>query len=222
MNLPDADPIHKATIIPRGRALGLVMQLPVTDRVSESRAKMEAYISVSAGGRIAEEMVFGADKVTSGAASDIEHATKIARLMVVEWGMSEKLGFLSYAEEGAKNVFLGHSTGTSNCISEETARIIDEEIKQLVDRNYKRAEHILKTNREAHELLAQALLEHETLSGEEIKKILEGQKIEKKKKEKPVLSKKTKMPTIKADNRNEISEKSKSKPRKYSMKKDNE
>ena len=222
LNLPDADPIHKATIIPRGRALGLVMQLPVADRVSESRAKMEAYISVSCGGRIAEEMVFGFDKVTSGAASDIEHATKIARLMVVEWGMSEKLGFLSYAEEGAQNVFLGHSTGTSKYISEETARLIDSEIKELVDRNYKRAEHILKTNHEAHELLAQALLEHETLSGEEIKKILDGQKIEKKKKEKPIFSKKTKMPTIKGDDKNEVSEKSKSKPRKHNIKKDNE
>ena len=196
LNIPEADPIHKATIIPRGRALGMVMQLPHAERMFDSKAKLEAHIAISCGGRIAEEMMFGAEKITGGAASDIEQATRIARAMVVELGMSEKLGFLSYSDDNARSVFLGHTTGTSSNISVETSKIIDDEVRELVDRNYKRAEQILKNNREAHELLAQGLLEYETLSGEEIQKILDGQKIEMKKKTKPVMSKKTKMPTI--------------------------
>ncbi|MBO7453985.1 MAG: ATP-dependent zinc metalloprotease FtsH [Alphaproteobacteria bacterium] len=196
LNIPESDPIHKATIIPRGRALGMVMRLPENDRISVSRVKLEADLSVAAGGRIAEEMIFGHDKVTTGASSDIEQATRIAKRMVIEWGMSDKLGFLSYEGEGAQEVFLGHSTSAATNISAKTAQVIDEEIRSIVDRTYARAKKILEENADALEVLAQGLLEHETLSGEEIRKILEGQKIEKK--QRPVIvkpTKRSKMPT---------------------------
>ncbi|MDR0632446.1 MAG: ATP-dependent zinc metalloprotease FtsH [Holosporaceae bacterium] len=182
MNIPESDPIHKATIIPRGRALGMVMRLPEQDRLFDSRIKLEADLSVAAGGRIAEEMIFGLERITAGASSDIDKATKIARLMILEWGMSEKLGFLSYASEGAQEVFLGHSTTTNKNISSSTAKVIDEEIRALIDKTYNRAKEILEDNRNALELLAQGLLEHETLTGEDIKKIVDGQKIVKQKK----------------------------------------
>ncbi len=196
LNIPESDPIHKATIIPRGRALGMVMRLPENDRISVSRVKLEADLSVAAGGRLAEEMIFGYDKVTTGASADIEQATRIARMMVLEWGMSDKLGFLSYAGDGAQEVFLGHSTTASKNLSYETAKIIDEEIRAIVDRTYARAKKILEENKEALELLAQGLLEHETLTGDEIKKIIGGQKLVKRKKEVVIpTSKKSKMPT---------------------------
>lgn len=196
LNIPESDPIHKATIIPRGRALGMVMRLPENDRISVSRVKLEADLSVAAGGRIAEEMIFGHDKVTTGASSDIDQATRIAKKMVIEWGMSDKLGFLSYAGEGAQEVFLGHSSSSTAKISSKTAQVIDEEIRTIIDKTYARAKKILEENADALEVLAQGLLEHETLSGEEIQKILEGQKIEKK--QRPVIvrpTKRSKMPT---------------------------
>ncbi len=196
LNIPESDPIHKATIIPRGRALGMVMRLPENDRISVSRVKLEADLSVAAGGRLAEEMIFGHDKVTTGASADIEQATRIARMMVLEWGMSDKLGFLSYAGDGAQEVFLGHSTTASKNLSYETAKVIDEEIRVIVDRTYARAQKILEANKDALELLAQGLLEHETLTGDEIKKIIGGQKLVKRKKETIIpTSKKSKMPT---------------------------
>jgi cell division protease FtsH len=196
LNISETDPIHKATIIPRGRALGMVMRLPEQDRVSVSRVKLEADISVATGGRIAEEMIFGHAKITAGASSDINHATKIARWMVIECGMSEKLGFLSYAGDDPYGEFLGRSATAGKNVSSSTAKIIDEEIRAIVDRNYNRAKEILENNREALELLAKGLLEHETLSGEDIKKIVEGQKIEKQKKVEIVkASKKSKMPS---------------------------
>ncbi|MDR2781567.1 MAG: ATP-dependent zinc metalloprotease FtsH [Holosporaceae bacterium] len=196
LNIPESDPIHKATIIPRGRALGMVMRLPEQDRISMSRIKLEADISVAAGGRIAEEMIFGHEKITTGASSDINQATKIARLMVLEWGMSEKLGFLSYTGDGAQEVFLGHATTPNKNISSSTAKIIDDEIRAIVDRNYDRAKEILENNTEALDLLAKGLLEHETLTGEDIKKIVEGQKVEKQDKVKIIkTSKKSKMPS---------------------------
>lgn len=198
INLPESDPIHKATIIPRGRALGMVMRLPTNDRISVSRVKLEADLSVAAGGRIAEEMIFGHDKITTGASSDINQATRIATMMVVEWGMSDKLGFLSYAKDDAPNVFLGHSVSSNDNISSETAKVIDEEIRAIIDRTYARAEDILKKNRQALELLAQGLLEHETLTGEEIKRIIGGEKVEKRVHHHQwETSKKTKMPTSK-------------------------
>lgn len=196
LNISESDPIHKATIIPRGRALGMVMRLPVNDRISVSRVKLEADLSVAAGGRIAEEMIFGKEKITTGASSDIEQVTRIARLMVVEWGMSDKLGFLSYADERAQEVFLGHSTMGNKNLSTETSKIIDNEIRSIVDRTYKRAETILKNNTIPLKLLAEGLLEHETLSGEDINKIVGGEKIQRLKKEEvPKSSKKLKMPT---------------------------
>ncbi len=198
LNIPESDPIHKATIIPRGRALGMVMRLPENDRISVSRVKLEADLAVATGGRIAEEMIFGYEKITTGASSDIEQATRIAKRMVIEWGMSDKLGFLSYAGEGAQEVFLGHSTTSAKNISADTAKVIDSEVRAIIDRAYQRGREILKNNKESLELLAQGLLEHETLSGEEIQKILEGQKIEKK--QRPVIvksTKKSKMPTLK-------------------------
>lgn len=199
LNIPESDPIHKATIIPRGNALGMVMRLPTKDRFSVSRAKLEADLSVAAGGRIAEEMIFGHEKVTTGASSDIEQATKIARRMVLEWGMSDKLGFLSYAKDNAQDVFLGHTTTSSKNVSVVTAQTIDEEIRKIIDRTYNRAYDILKKNHKSLELLAQALLEHETLSGEEINKVMNGEKIEKHI-ETPIYasSEKTKMPTGKS------------------------
>ncbi|MDR2794742.1 MAG: ATP-dependent zinc metalloprotease FtsH [Holosporaceae bacterium] len=197
LNISESDPIHKATIIPRGRALGMVMRLPVNDRISVSRVKLEADLSVAAGGRIAEEMIFGKEKVTTGASSDIEQVTRIARLMVVEWGMSDKLGFLSYSDERAQEVFLGHSTVANKNLSTETSKIIDDEIRAIVDRTYKRAENILENNTLQLKLLAEGLLEHETLSGEDINKIIGGEKIQKLKKEElPKSSKKLKMPTL--------------------------
>jgi cell division protease FtsH len=197
LNLPESDPLHKATIIPRGMALGMVMRLPKQDRFSVSRIKLETDLSVAAGGRIAEEMIFGYEKVTTGASSDINQVTKIARRMVVEWGMSDKLGFLSYADNNAQEVFLGHSTTSSKNMSIATAQMVDDEIRAIVDRTYKVAESILKNNSAALELLANGLLEHETLSGDDIKKILNGNKLEKPKKAVPKKSSnKTKMPTL--------------------------
>lgn len=215
LNIPESDPIHKATIVPRGRALGMVMRLPENDRISVSRVKLEADLAVAAGGRISEEMIFGYDKVTTGASADIEQATRIAKMMVIEWGMSDKLGFLSYAGDGAQEVFLGHSTTAAQNISEETAQTIDAEVRAIVDRAYSRAKKILEGNRTALELLAEGLLEHETLSGEEIRKIVDGQKIEKKKKKVIVrTTKRSKMP-VTAEN----SDKPKDKPTRSRQKK---
>lgn len=175
INCPESDPIHKATIIPRGRALGMVMRLPENDRYSVSRAKLEADLAVAMGGRIAEEMIFGMDKVTTGASGDIKMATSMAKRMVTEWGLSEKLGPLSYSNN-EQEVFLGHSVTQTQNISEETARLIDEEVKLFVENGYKRAEKILKTKRNDLEALAQGLLEYETLSGDEIQDLLKGKK----------------------------------------------
>jgi cell division protease FtsH len=202
LNIPESDPIHKATIIPRGQALGMVMRLPERDRVSVSRIKLEADLSVAAGGRIAEKMIFGPEKVTTGASADISQATKMARRMILECGMSEKLGFLSYTGDSAQEVFLGHSTTASKNISSSTATIIDNEIRALIDKTYNRAEEILKNNKKALELLAEGLLEHETLTGEDIKKIVDGQQIVKRKKAAIVkMSKKSKMPSTEYANK---------------------
>jgi len=171
---PASDPIHKATIIPRGRALGMVMRLPEGDRISVSREKLEADIAVAMGGRVAEELVFGHDKVTAGASSDIEQATKIARHMVTQWGMSDKLGPIAYGEN-QQEVFLGHSVTQSKNLSEETAQLIDAEIRTLVDTGYEKATTMIKDHLERLNDLANALLEHETLSGDEIGAILRGE-----------------------------------------------
>ena len=170
---PESDPIHKATIIPRGRALGMVMRLPEGDRISVARDKLLADLRVACGGRIAEEMVFGADKITTGASSDIRMVSDIARRMVTEWGLSEKLGFLAYAAD-EQEVFLGRSVSQQKNTSDATALEIDNEIRRIVDATYQDASAILKKNLNQLEILADALLEYETLSGDEIKTLVEG------------------------------------------------
>ena len=172
MNVKMADPVHKATIVPRGRALGMVMQLPEGDRYSMKYQQMIDRIAIMAGGRVAEELIFGKENITSGASSDIEQATKLARAMVTRWGFSDKLGTVAYGEN-QEEVFLGHSVARSQNISEETARTIDEEVRRLVTSGWDEARTILTTKAEDHEKLSQALLEYETLSGEEIKDLLE-------------------------------------------------
>src|SRR5213080_3417780 len=174
---PASDPIHKATIIPRGRALGLVMRLPERDSYSYHRDKMYANLAVSMGGRVAEEMIFGYDKVSSGASSDIQYATQLARDMVTRWGMSDALGPLQYAEPD-EEVFLGYSVNRQRLMSNETAQAIDKEIRKVVEDGYERAKHVLTEQREQLETLAKALLEYETLSGDEIKKVLAGESID--------------------------------------------
>jgi cell division protease FtsH len=173
LHCPASDPIHKATIIPRGRALGMVMRLPEGDRISLARDKIYADLRVACGGRIAEELIFGVDKVTTGASSDIRMATDMARRMVTEWGMSDKLGFLAYSAD-EQEVFLGRSVSQQKNMSDSTASIIDAEIRRIVDEAYVAATKILKTNDVELERLAQGLLEYETLDGEEIKIIVEG------------------------------------------------
>jgi cell division protease FtsH len=174
INLPASDPIHKATIIPRGRALGMVVRLPEGDRISLSREKLETDIAVAMGGRIAEEMVFGYEKVTSGAASDIKMATSIARSMVTQFGMSDELGPLSY-NENEQEVFLGHSVTQTKNVSESTANAIDREVRRIVDDAYKRAQDILSAQEDQLHSLASALLEYEALNGDEITAILRGE-----------------------------------------------
>jgi len=168
---PDSDPIHKATIIPRGRALGMVMRLPEGDRVSMSRSRIYADLAVAMGGRIAEELIFGYNKVTTGASSDIKMATDMARRMVTEWGMSDKLGPVQYGDN-SQEVFLGHSVTQNKNISESTSQIIDQEIKRIVEDSYKTAQNILTKHRDHLELLAKTLLEYETLTGDEIRELL--------------------------------------------------
>lgn len=171
-----SDPIHKATIIPRGRALGMVMRLPERDNYSYHRDKMHANLSVSMGGRVAEELVFGHDKVSSGASSDIQYATGLARNMVTRWGMSEKLGPLLYEE--TQEGYLGYGGSQRTMQSAETNKLIDAEIRELVEGAHKRATDLLTTHRDQLELVAQALLEYETLTGDEIKQLLDNGKID--------------------------------------------
>ncbi len=173
---PASDPIHKATIIPRGRALGMVMRLPERDNYSYHRDKMHANLAVSMGGRVAEELVFGHDKVSSGASGDIQYATSLARDMVTQWGMSEELGPLQYEEK--QDGYLGYGMTQRAAMSDETAKKIDAEIRKLVEGGYHKATAILKKHRKQLDLLAEALLEFETLSGDEIKQLLENGKFE--------------------------------------------
>lgn len=173
LHSPASDPIHKATIIPRGRALGMVMRLPEGDRVSLAVDKLKADLRVACGGRIAEELVFGDEKVTTGASSDIRMATDVARRMVTEWGMSEKLGFQAYGGD-EQEVFLGRSVTQQKNLSDQTADVIDKEVHRIIGAAYKEAQTLLTDHRDQLESLAQGLLEYETLNGEEIKIIVEG------------------------------------------------
>ncbi len=175
LNVIATDPIHKATIIPRGRALGMVMQLPERDKLSMSLEQMTSRLAIMMGGRVAEELVFGRDKVTSGASSDIEQATRLARMMVTRWGLSEELGTVSYGEN-QDEVFLGMSVSRTQNASEATVQKIDTEIRRFVEQGYNEATRILTEKRADLEALAKGLLEFETLSGDEIQDLLKGKK----------------------------------------------
>ncbi|HLH12293.1 MAG TPA: ATP-dependent zinc metalloprotease FtsH [Methylovirgula sp.] len=173
LNVPATDPVHKATIIPRGRALGMVMQLPERDKLSMSYEQMTSRLAVLMGGRVAEEIVFGKEKVTSGAQSDIEAATKLARAMVTRWGFSDELGTVMYGEN-QEEVFLGYSMGRQQNISEATSQKIDAEVRRLVESGLAEATRIITEKRQDLETLAKGLLEYETLTGEEIIGLLQG------------------------------------------------
>ena len=170
--VPDHDPVYKVSIIPRGRALGVTMYLPEQDRFSHSKQHLESNISSLYGGRIAEEIIYGADKVSTGASNDIERATNIARKMVTQWGLSEKMGPMLYAEEEGE-VFLGRTSSKSLHMSDETAQLIDEEIKDVVNRNYQRAEQILKDNMDILHAMKDALMEYETIDAGQIDDLME-------------------------------------------------
>jgi cell division protease FtsH len=173
LSVPATDPVHKATIIPRGRALGMVMQLPERDKFSMSFEQMTSRLAILFGGRCAEEIIFGKDKITSGASSDISQATKLARAMVTKWGFSERLGAVEYGEN-QEEVFLGHSVARNQNVSEETAKIIDEEVRRLVEAGESEARRILTEKLDDLHRLAKALLEYETLTGDEITNVLKG------------------------------------------------
>ena len=173
LTVPSADPVHKATIIPRGRALGMVMQLPEGDRYSMDFTQMTSRLAIMMGGRVAEEIIFGKDKVTSGASSDIQAATGLARSMVTRWGYSDILGMVSYGDN-QEEVFLGHSVARTQNVSEDTAQKIDLEVRRLVQAGYDEAKRILTTKLEDLHTVAKALLEYETLSGDEIIGVMKG------------------------------------------------
>ncbi len=171
--MPSHDPVYKVTIIPRGRALGVTMFLPEEDRLSYSKQRLESQISSLFGGRIAEELIFGKDAVTTGASNDIERATSLARSMVTKWGLSEKMGPLSYQED-EDEVFLGRSVTQHKTVSDETTHVIDEEVRSFIDRNYDRAEKILKENTDKLHSMAEALLKYETIDSDQIDDIMAG------------------------------------------------
>jgi len=171
--VPSHDPVYKVSIIPRGRALGVTMFLPEEDRYSMSKERLESQISSLFGGRIAEEITFGKEQITTGASNDIKRATEIARNMVTKWGLSEKLGPLLYGEE-EEEVFLGRSVTQHKNVSDDTAHTIDGEIRKFIDRNYERSEKILKDNLEKLELMAQALIKYETIDSDQIDDIMDG------------------------------------------------
>jgi cell division protease FtsH len=175
LNVPAADPVHKATIIPRGRALGMVMQLPEGDRYSMKFKQMTSRLAIMMGGRVAEELIFGEENVTSGAQSDIEQATKLARAMVTRWGYSKELGTVTYGDN-QEEIFLGHSVTRNQNVSEATSQKIDAEIRKIVEAGHAMATKILKTKQKDLESLARGLLEFETLSGDEIKDLLNGKR----------------------------------------------
>ena len=165
--VPEHDPVYKVSIIPRGRALGVTMYLPEQDRVSHTKQHLESMISSLFGGRIAEQLIYGDDKVTTGASNDIERATQIARKMVTQWGLSDKMGPLLYADDEGE-VFLGRSVTQHKHMSDETARAIDQEIKSFIDRNYDRAKRILEENIDILHSMKDALMKYETLDADQI------------------------------------------------------
>ena len=172
--MPSHDPVYKVSIIPRGRALGVTMFLPEQDRFSASKERLESQISSLFGGRVAEELIFGVEQVTTGASNDIERVTELARNMVTKWGLSERLGPLAYGEDEGE-VFLGRSVTQQKTVSDETAHSIDEEIRRIVDRNYQRSKDILEGNLEKLHAMADALMTYETIDAEQIDDIMHGQ-----------------------------------------------
>jgi cell division protease FtsH len=172
-SVPDHDPVYKVTIIPRGRALGVTMYLPEEDKYSVSKSTLESNISTLFGGRIAEEMTLGPDQVTTGAANDIERATEIARNMVTKWGLSEKLGPLTYSEDEGE-VFLGRSITQHKQVSDVTVHVIDEEVRRIIDRNYERARSILEEHEDKLHLMAKSLMKYETLDDSQVKEVMAG------------------------------------------------
>ena len=176
MQVPKADPLHKVTIIPRGRALGITMSLPERDRLSYSRLELESMLAVMYGGRIAEELVFGKENITTGASNDIQQATSWARRMVTEFGFSEKLGRLRYSDN-EEEIFLGHSVARQKNVSDATAALIDQEVRLLIDEAENTARKILTEKRKELDVIATALLEYETLNGEEVGALLRGESI---------------------------------------------
>jgi cell division protease FtsH len=170
--MPASDPLHKATIIPRGRALGVTMRLPEDDRYSVTKEKLEADIAVAMGGRVAEELIFGLEKVTTGAQGDIKMATTLARKMVTQWGLSAKIGPVLVGDE-REEVFLGHSMGKGQALSEKLMEEIDSEVRKFIEEGYKTAKKILSENLDKLHKLAQSLIEKESLSGEEMKELLD-------------------------------------------------
>lgn len=176
LHCPASDPIHKATIIPRGRALGMVMRLPENDRFSMPRDKMEADIAVAMAGRVAEEIIFGKEKVTSGASSDIKMATRMAKAMVTDWGLSDKVGPIYHGSAGED--MYAYNRNNSNDRSESTSELIDEEVKKIVTNGYNLAQNILTKHLDQLHILAKALIEYETLSGHQIKNLLSGRQLD--------------------------------------------
>jgi len=172
-SMPSHDPVYKVSIIPRGRALGVTMFLPESDRYSHSKEFLESQICSLFGGRIAEELIFGPDKVTTGASNDIMRSTELARNMVTKWGLSEKLGPLTYSEDEGE-VFLGHSVAQHKAVSDETAHDIDKEIRSIIDRSYKRARDILEANLDKLHMMAEALMKYETIDSGQIDDIMAG------------------------------------------------
>ncbi|MFV2059925.1 MAG: ATP-dependent zinc metalloprotease FtsH [Gammaproteobacteria bacterium] len=173
LKVPSHDPVYKVTIIPRGRALGVTMFLPEEDRYSYSKERLESSICSLFGGRLAEEIIFGAEKVTTGASNDIQRTTELARNMVTKWGLSERLGPMTYSEEEGE-VFLGHSVAQHKNVSDETTHLIDEEIRAIVDRNYQRAKDILTENLDKLHAMTDALMKYETIDSDQIKDIMDG------------------------------------------------
>ena len=176
MHVPKSDPLHKVTIIPRGRALGVTMQLPERDHLSHTKQFLESRLAIMFGGRTAEEIIFGPENVTTGAASDIQVATQMARGMITAYGMSDKLGRVRY-QANEQEVFLGHAVTQTQNVSEATAQLIDQEVRRLIEEAEGRARLILTDHLDDLHLIAKALLEYETLSNDEIGTILRDEKI---------------------------------------------
>jgi cell division protease FtsH len=173
MTVPEHDPVYKVTIIPRGRALGVTQFLPEQDRYSLSKRRIESSIATLFGGRVAEELIFGPESVTTGASNDIERATDLARNMVTKWGLSDKLGPLTYTEESGE-VFLGRSVTQHKQVSDGTAQAIDEEVRAVVESNYRRAKEILTSTLDKLHIMAEALIKYETIDEQQLKDIMEG------------------------------------------------